>query len=216
MKTERTENTNKHFWQKFAKLYAPFMKKNRSTYNAICRNVTPYIAPDKDVLELACGTGQLTFLMAGTAGTWTATDYSENMIAEIKKRAAVCGVPNTTYEVQDATALRYNDGQFDVVLIANALHIMPHPETALKEIRRVLKRDGILLAPTFVYEKGVPKLLVAVMEKIGFKTYHKWTKAELCTAVSSCGFEIKSCDLIEGNPMPECVLIAGRGRHERA
>lgn len=40
---------------------------------------------------------------------------------------------------------------FDVVVIANALHIMPAPDPAMKEIYRVLKKGGILFAPTFVY-----------------------------------------------------------------
>lgn len=37
-------------------------------------------------------------------------------------------------------------------MIANALHIMPKPDEALKEIKRVLKLEGIFIAPTFVKE----------------------------------------------------------------
>ena len=51
----------------------------------------------------------------------------------------------------DATALPYSASQFDVVLIANALHIMPNPTAALREISRVLKPGGILIAPTYVH-----------------------------------------------------------------
>ncbi|MFQ9418242.1 MAG: class I SAM-dependent methyltransferase [Lachnospiraceae bacterium] len=47
---------------------------------------------------------------------------------------------NLIFEVADATDLPYENHSFDVVLIANALHIMPEPEKALKEIERVLKR----------------------------------------------------------------------------
>lgn len=67
---------------------------------------------------------------------------------------------------------------FDVVLIANALHIMPQPDEALKEIRRVLKPNGILIAPTFVYEGEINKVRLLVMEKIGFKTFYQWTSKE--------------------------------------
>ena len=35
---------------------------------------------------------------------------------------------NLRFEVADATALPYEDNSFDVVLIANALHVMPNPE----------------------------------------------------------------------------------------
>ena len=46
------------------------------------------------------------------------------------------------FSVQDARTLPYADQSFDVVIIANALHIMPEPEKALSEIKRVLKDDG--------------------------------------------------------------------------
>lgn len=110
-------------------------------------------------------------------------------------------------EKQDATNLTYQDATFDVVVIANALHIMPDSDTALKEMHRVLKKDGILFAPTFVYEKGYSKLLIWIMEKAGFKTYHKWTRAEYTKYVSQRGFCVAEVALIKGKPLFECVLV---------
>ncbi len=66
-----------------------------------------------------------------------ATDYSGGMIREAKKGAIPA---NLTFEAADATALPYADDSFDVVLIANALHVMPEPEKALREIDRVLRQ----------------------------------------------------------------------------
>ena len=53
---------------------------------------------------------------------------------------------------RDTCKLRYADDSFDVVIIANALHIIPEPEKALAEMRRVLKKDGILIAPNFIHD----------------------------------------------------------------
>ena len=47
--------------------------------------------------------------------------------------------------------LPYAQKSFEVVIVSNALHIVPHPEKALQEIRRVLKDDGVLIAPTFTH-----------------------------------------------------------------
>ena len=47
--------------------------------------------------------------------------------------------------------LSYADRSFDAVIVSNALHIVPQPEKALAEIRRVLKDDGVLIAPTFTH-----------------------------------------------------------------
>ena len=93
-------------------------------------------------------------------------------------------------------------------MIANALHIMPQPEKALKEIHRVLKKDGILFAPTFVYERGYPKLPIWLMEKAGFKTYHKWQREELKEYVGNKGFCVVGVTLVKGKPLSECVLVA--------
>ena len=106
-------------------------------------------------MELACGTGQITFLMAGKSGSWEATDYSENMIKEAEKRnQGEHKCEQLRFCVQDATNLTYEDEKFNVVVIANALHIMPQPEKALKEIHRVLKKDGILFVSYLCLLKG--------------------------------------------------------------
>ena len=115
---------------------------------------------------------------------------------------------NAIFQVQDATKLTYEANCFDVVVVANALHIMPDPDAALAEIFRVLKNGGILFAPTFVYERGYNKLLIWLMEKAGFKTYHKWTRTEYVKYVSQRNFLVESDTLIEGKPLPECVLVA--------
>lgn len=116
-----------------------------------------------------------------------------------------------SFGVQDATNLAYESGSFDVVVIANALHIMSESDAALQEIHRVLKADGILFAPTFVYEKGYSKLLIRVMETVGFKTYHKWQKNDFAEYVGSFGFDIENVSLVKGKPLQECVLV-GRKR----
>lgn len=78
-------------------------------------------------------------------------DFSEQMILESKKRG---DYDNLTFEIADATSLSFTDQEFDCVLIANALHIMPKPDEAIKEIYRVLKPIGILFAPTFLWKEG--------------------------------------------------------------
>lgn len=205
----KKDATNKGFWERVAKLYTKFMSKNAGMYDAVCNQLGHYISKDKNVLELACGTGQITFRMADKAGAWTATDYSENMIREAKRRMAEgAGASQAVFQVQDATKLTYEDECFDMVVIANALHIMPYPDLALKEIYRVLKPDGILFAPTFVYEEGYSKLGIWIMEKVGFRTYHKWNKAELTAYVNEHGFFVAENIVIETKPLVECIITA--------
>lgn len=203
---DRKENTNKPFWNRIAKLYAPFMKSSDAMYREISQRITKYLKKDSNVLELACGTGQLTERLAGKVRLWEATDFSETMINEAKKRVHSS---RTHFSVQDATSLPYAPQSFDIVLIANALHIMPKPEKALLEIRKVLTPDGILLAPTFVHAQGkTARLRVWVMEKIGFHAFHKWDTPELLKFISDHGFEITEAEILGDKLAPLCYVAA--------
>ena len=198
--------TNKSFWNRFAFLYGSFMKKNDECYREIADFSEGFIIKESSVLELACGTGQLSFRMAEKAGKWTATDYSENMVEEAKKSQKYDS-KNLFFEQADATKLQYESESFDVVLIANALHIMPSPGEALKEISRVLKKGGLIIAPTFVYDKGYRKAKIWFMEKAGFKTFNKWKSDEYKSYVEQHGFSTKAFEIIKGNPLKECLYI---------
>lgn len=204
-----TDRANRTFWEKTAKIYTAFMAKNNDSYLKICKSLETYIDSNKYVLELACGTGQITFFMAAKSGSWEATDFSENMIKEAEKRnQGERKCEQLHFCVQDATKLTYEDEKFDAVVIASALHIMPQPQKALKEINRVLKKNGILFAPTFVYEKGYSKVQIWLMEKVGFKTYNKWQSEELKEYVENRGFQIVDAALVKGKPLQEYVLVA--------
>ena len=94
------------------------------------------------MLELATGPGMIAKHIASSAKSVTATDFAPKMIETAKKGS----VPdNVSFEVADATNLRYQNDSFDLVVIANALHIIPEPEKALAEIDRVLKLLFVLV-----------------------------------------------------------------------
>ena len=56
-------------------------------------------------------------------------------------------------------------------------------------------------------KKSYSKLLIWFMEKIGFKTYHKWQKNEYTEYISKAGFHVMDSILVKGNPLLECILI---------
>ena len=196
---------NKKFWDRHARLYTPIQERsNQKLFGIIIPRCGKYITADTAVLELACGTGQFTLPLARRARSWEATDYSAPMIQEARKR----NIPGAVFAVRDATDLPYEDGSYDLVLMANALHIMPEPQKALREIRRVLKPGGIFLAPTFVYEGDYHAFRLRLMELAGFRPYFKWTSDDLKTVIEKEGFQTLEKQLIPSSPAPECFLAA--------
>ena len=159
-----------------------------------------------NVLELTCGSGQLSFRLAERVCLWEATDFSENMIAEARKRSRSSRLH---FSVQDAAALPYAPDSFDAVVISNALHIMPRPELALAEIRRVLKPGGILYAPTFVHGRGAGfRLRARLLTLVGFKVYSKWTAEGFKRFISEHNFQIRQTALLGRSLAPLCYLEA--------
>ena len=138
---------HKNFWDKNAGRYDRFMRKDRAAYEEMYELIRPVVKA-KTVLELATGTGLIARHIVNAAAHIEATDASAEMILEAKRdnRSA-----KLHFSVQDMFHLPYADKSFDVVIVSNALHIVPQPEKALAEIRRVLKDEGILLAPTFTH-----------------------------------------------------------------
>lgn len=137
----------KDFWDRNAGLYDRFMRKDGAAYEMIYELIRP-VVQHKTVLELAAGTGLIAKHIVNAAAHIEATDASAEMIAEAKRDN--CSV-KLHFSVQDMFRLPYADKSFDVVIVSNALHIVPQPEKALAEIKRVLTDDGILIAPTFTH-----------------------------------------------------------------
>lgn len=175
-------------------------------YEEISGEIRADLDKSMTVLELACGTGQLSFLISQSVGFLEATDFSENMIHAVKRKQTP---ENLRFSVQDATDLQFEAEAFDCVVIANALHIMPNPEKALSEIYRVLKPGGFLFAPTFVAAKGKKGYLSSrMLNLLGFHTFHSWDDKSLSAFVAENGFESVEARMIDTGFLPLCYLKA--------
>lgn len=183
---------NKKIWDLYAPIYERAMRSDNKAYKGMYKRI-PKVIAGKDVLEIATGPGLLAKHVAYAANKMIATDYSEGMIAEAKKGT----IPdNLTFEVADATHLPYDDRSFDVVLIANALHVMPDPEKALQEIDRVLKEKGILIAPNFVnHHKGgfISRIWSGILKIAGITFEHQWETEEYRKFLEKNGWKVKNC-----------------------
>ena len=118
---------HKNFWDKNAGRYDRFMRKDRAASDEMYELIRPEVKA-KTVLELATGTGLIAKIIVNAAAHIEATDASPEMIAEAKRdnRSA-----KLHFSVQDMFRLPYADQSFDVVIVSNALHVVPQPEKPL-------------------------------------------------------------------------------------
>ena len=188
---------SQNFWDKNAGRYDRFMRKDAAAYERLYELLRPVVR-QKTVLELATGTGLIAKHIVRSADHIEATDASQKMIEQAKQ-----GVKSTKlyFSVQDMFHLPYADRSFDVVIVSNALHIVPEPEKALAEIRRVLKEDGILIAPTFTHAdndfRGNVKAFF--MKLVGFRQYSKWSSESYLDLLREQGWTVRKSEVLKAS-----------------
>ena len=199
----------KNFWDRNAGRYDRFMRKDGAAYDEMYALIQP-IVRHKTVLELASGTGLIAKHIVNAAAHIEATDASAEMIAEAKRdnRSA-----KLHFSVQDMFRLPYADKSFDVVIVSNALHIIPQPEKALAEIRRVLKNDGVLIAPTFTHGNSTlrGRLKLFFMKLVGFPLNSRWSSADYLAFLRQNGWTVRKSAVLKASfPLTyaECVKPA--------
>ena len=197
---------HKDFWDRNAGRYDRFMRKDGAAYEMMYEMIRPVVR-HKTVLELATGTGLIAKHIVNAAALVEATDASAEMIAEAKRDNHSAKLH---FSAQDMFRLPYANQSFDVVIVSNALHIVPQPEKALAEIRRVLKDDGVLIAPTFTHAGNSfsGKVRAFFMKRVGFPLHSKWTSAEYLCFLRQNGWTVRKSAVLKASfPLTyaECV-----------
>ena len=199
---------HKDFWDRNAGRYDRFMRKDGAAYEMMYEMIRPVVR-HKTVLELATGTGLIAKHIVNAAALVEATDASAEMIAEAKRDNHSAKLH---FSAQDMFHLPYANQSFDVVIVSNALHIVPQPEKALAEIRRVLKDDGVLIAPTFTHAGNSfsGKVKAFFMKLAGFPLHSRWTSAEYLRFLRQNGWAVRKSAVLKASfPLTyaECVKL---------
>jgi demethylmenaquinone methyltransferase/2-methoxy-6-polyprenyl-1,4-benzoquinol methylase len=122
-----------------------FLSANTDTRwrRLVARKLQPSLqAAETRVLDVACGTGDLSLVIANATGAHViGTDFCRPML-EIAARKAAHVAPSIPFVEGDAMLLPFADDSFDAVSIAFGLRNLSSVERGLKELWRVLKPGG--------------------------------------------------------------------------
>jgi ubiquinone/menaquinone biosynthesis C-methylase UbiE len=115
------------------------------THRAWDQFLRKWAAPGpSDVLDIGCGTGSLSALLAAAGHRVTGVDLSPKMIEQAQAKLTAAGLPGC-FVIGDAAAPPTGGKQFDMVLARHLLWTLPAPENALREWVARLRPGGTLL-----------------------------------------------------------------------
>jgi ubiquinone/menaquinone biosynthesis C-methylase UbiE len=144
------------------------------------------ISPGAQVLDVGCGLGhelQRLAQQVGPSGRVVGIDVSSAMVGEARRRTAELEVP-IMVEVGDAHALAFPDEHFDVCRVERVLRYLDRPESALREMVRVVRRDGFVVAFDFDSDQTVidapdPELTRRIANVLDAAVPHPWIGRQL-------------------------------------
>ncbi len=154
----------------------------------------------KKALELGCGNGTYSKVIARQALKLYATDFSDEMVNAARTR--LTSMANVVVEKQDCFHHSYEDSSFDTVFMANLLHIIPEPEKAVREANRVLRTGGSIIVISYTMDgmklKHKAGMILRYMKTWGKPSPHARTlKLDgTCHMLSKQGFEITQSRLL--------------------
>jgi len=153
-----------------------------------------------ELVELGCGTGYFTKTIVGKTKSLLATDLSDSILEEARSR--IGGHPKVTVQKENCMATSFPPEVFDTVFMANLIHIIESPGTALQECHRILRNSGTIVIVTFtgygmkLWEKV--KMGVRFSRKWGRPPAHAYSFSpdDLATMMEAAGFAVEKSKVI--------------------
>jgi len=144
MKPELQRRIQRYGWDKAAEYYENCWQDQLRPAHDLLLEVAN-IQPQEHIVDIAAGTGLITFRMAklvGSNGNIEANDISDEMVNIGNQMAQSKGFQNVEFKRMDAEELSYADGLFNLATCALGLMYFPNPDASLAEMYRVLKPGG--------------------------------------------------------------------------
>jgi ubiquinone/menaquinone biosynthesis C-methylase UbiE len=167
------------------------------------------ISPGAHVLDVGCGLGHEVQRLARTAGPGgrvVGVDVSSAMANEARRRVAQLELP-ITIEVGDAHALGFPAERFDVCRVERVLRYVDSPEIVLREMTRVVRRPGFVVAFDFDSDQTVvdapdAALTRRIAEVLDAAVPHPWVGRQLFGLFRRIG-------LVDVQVIPHALCLTG-------
>ena len=145
-----------------------------------------HIRPGQSMLDIGCGTGVLLKALADASpGTvLTGIDATREMLATARQRLPAC----VRLHQARAEQLPFGEASFDAVISCNMFHYIRQPQTALQEMRRVLKPAGMLIITDWCNDHLTCRLCDAFLRLTNRAHHRAYRMRECRDMLAAAGF----------------------------
>ncbi len=136
------------YFEQYTGVQKDFDSRAKQLIVRLCR-----VRPDAKVLDIGSGSGWVAVQLARQGVFIISSDLSRKNLAQIKNGMSTEATPRTGCVVGDALRLPFQNSSFDAVVASEVLEHLTNPADAVREMYRVLRADGKLIATTPYNEK---------------------------------------------------------------
>ena len=175
------------FWDIVAPLYDTFEVFNKA-YRQMINKVRDLIPQEANVIELACGTGNVSLAISDKANKVLCTDISDSMLKTASKKARKRNISNIEFEKASIFETGKHDNSFDVVIASQILHLLDEPKQACNEIKRITRDIAIVPIPLVREGTNWGKFLIKLYKVFGFKPKYDFDNDSCKIFLEEIGF----------------------------
>ena len=159
------------------------------------------------VLEVGIGTG-LNLPLYPWSCQLTGIDLMQEMLDKAVERVQTLAMPNVALKVMDATSMDFGDNEFDKAAATYTISAVPDPVAVLREMRRVVKPDGIIVILNhFRSERRitgwVEDVMAPICTRLGWKS--NLPLAPLLEQVGLVAESITQVNMFKGWRLVKCI-----------
>ncbi|MCS6937313.1 MAG: methyltransferase domain-containing protein [Candidatus Bipolaricaulota bacterium] len=145
------------------------------------------------VLDVACGTGLVSFALAPSVAEVVGVDISGGMLAKARQVRHQRGVRNVHFVLAEAEHLPAPDESFDAVVCRFGIHHFVQPDVQVREMARVLKKEGrLVIVDTISSEDPQEAQLHNALERLRDPTHVRMLAlSELTELVARTGLRVR-------------------------
>lgn len=198
-RTSDAQEDGRSYWERHARGYDRSLALLGKPFPRIRTLIREAVSGADEVLEVAAGTGVLSTEIAPNVQRLVATDYSEAMVEVLRARVTKADLTNVECERADIYALPFEPRRFDAVVAGNVLHLVPDLPGALGALRRVLRRGGRLVVPTFCHnETRLSTVISHLVALTRFPARRRFTSRSLSRELEAAGLRIDRQETVPG------------------